>query len=845
MKNKLLIIDGNSLANRAYYALPYLTNKKGQFTGAVFGFVNMLIKILSEEKPTHLLVTFDFGRKTFRNEIYAEYKAHRKPTPPELKESLKLLKETLDKMNITRVEQEGIEADDIIGTLSKNTNLFDGKVLILSGDRDVLQLVDERVDVMLTKKGISETQLVTHQNIEELYELSASQIIDLKALMGDASDNIPGIAGVGEKTALKLLKDFGTVENVVANIESQKGALKEKLESGKELALVSKQLATINTNANFAEIDFNNLVVNFPFDEKVYALFEELEFNSLLKKAEYFDFDKSQIASQKPEEVKIVVKTAEDLKRHVSNAQKTKVLAFDILKTNTFAFDEGTVIVLDNEHTLFNQAISTQEIVNAIKHVLEDESVLKISSDLKAHMHLFDKYSVEIKGKVFDTEIAEYLLFAGIKRKPQEAQANILIETFTSQTNQLKEMQLVDLFEKVEIPLVFVLFEMEKSGFKIDDNALNQIGDSLKEELDELTKQIHLQAGEEFNINSPKQLGQILFEKLELFAYGNKKNSTGIEILNQLYDKHAIIPLIVRYRKLFKLSSTYVESYKQIVKESGNIIHTVFNQTTASTGRLSSTEPNLQNLPIKDQEGKKLRKLFVSKFENGQIVSADYNQIELRLLADFSQDKNMLAAYNNGKDIHSTTASQIFDVPLEEVTPSMRSEAKAVNFGIVYGISDYGLSTSIQSTKKQAKEYIDKYFETYSGVKQYLDNQVASTKKTGLVRTMFGRIRRVPEINSAKFVERQFGERVAMNMPLQGTASDIIKLAMISVSKKLKEQNLKSQLILQIHDELLVDAAEAEVEAVKKLLKQEMENVAKLSVKLVVDVSHGKTWFDT
>lgn len=844
MKNKLLIIDGNSLTNRAYYALPYLTNSKGQFTGAVFGFVNMLIKILAEETPTHLLVAFDHARKTFRNEIYAEYKAHRKPTPPELIASLNLLKETLDKMGIARIEKQGIEADDIIGTLAKNFDSFDGEILILSGDRDVLQLVDKSVKVMLTKKGISETQLVTAENIEELFELSPSQIIDLKALMGDASDNIPGVAGVGEKTALKLLKEFGTVEKVLENLDSQKGALKEKLENGKEMALVSKQLATININADFEKISSENLVVNFPFNEKVYNLFKDLEFNSLIKKQEYFSLKNPEKLEIKEPTIEIIIKTQEELKQAVEKAKETKIFAFDLFKTNTFATEEGTCLKLDAEHTLFNQALTALEISVALKEVLEDESILKVSDDLKAHMHLFDKYGVEIKGKVFDTQIAEYLLFAGIKRKQQEYSANLLLEKYVEQKLQLKEMKLEKLFEEMEIPLVFVLFKMEKSGFKIDTNALDTISKSLLEELEKLTKSIHFLAGEEFNLNSPKQLGQILFEKLNLVAYNNKKNSTSIEILNQLQGKHPIIELIIRYRKLFKLSSTYVESYKQIVSESGDIIHTVFNQTTASTGRLSSTEPNLQNIPIKDEEGKKLRKLFVSKFKDGLIVSADYNQIELRLLADFSQDKNMLWAYNHGKDIHATTASQIFGVPLESVTPTMRSEAKAVNFGIVYGISDYGLSTSIQSTKKQAKDYIDRYFETYSGVKTYLDAQVENTKKTGIVRTIYDRLRRVPEINSAKYMERQFGERVAMNMPLQGSASDIIKIAMINVNKRLEKEKLKSQLILQIHDELIVDATKDEVEIVKQILKQEMENVITLSVKLVVDVSVGQTWFD-
>ena len=838
MNKKLLIIDGNSLINRAFYALPYLTNSKGQFTGAVFGFTNMLVKVLAAENPTHVVVAFDHARKTFRNELYAEYKGTRKATPPELISQLNLLKEVLDKMNIVRVQQEGIEADDIIGTISKS---FEGQVVILSGDKDVFQLVSDNISVMMTKKGISETEIVTPNNMKELYGYTPDQVIFVKSLMGDASDNIPGVSGVGPKTAIKLLEDFGTLDNIYANIESQKGTLKEKLIENKENAYISKELATIKTDCNLEGFDIEKAKLIFPFSAEVATMFKELEFSSLLARKDLFAG--AVIIENKPSKKNETVSSVEVLKQKIKNAQNESVFAFNLCTKPSIAF-KNEAYNLNFELNLFNEGLKIEDVLNQLKTIFEDEKIVKVTSNLKDHLHLFNKHNVVLKGEIFDNSIAEYLINAGIKSGTQNQNASEIYDSYPVNLQALKDLDIYSLYTDIELPLCFVLCNMEKDGFKIDSDELEKLSVKYNEELENLTKQIHALSGQEFNVNSPKQVAEVLFDKLNLKAWGNKKNSTNIDVLTELYDQHEVVPLIVRYRKLFKLNSSYIESYKQIVKEKGEIIHTVFNQTLTSTGRLSSSEPNLQNIPVRDDEGKALRKLFISRFENGNVISADYNQIELRLLASFSGDKNMVEAYKNNKDIHALTASQIFKVDISDVTPNMRRAAKAVNFGIVYGISDYGLSLSIGSSVKRAKDYIESYFETYKDVKTYMDKNIEQAKQTGMVRTLFKRFRKVPEINSSRFQLRQFGERVAMNMPLQGSASDIIKLAMIKIFKALQEENMQSKLILQVHDELIVDTFPGEEEKVICILKDCMENVVSLSVPLPVAISSGKTWFD-
>lgn len=839
MNQKLLIIDGNSLINRAFYALPLLNNSKGQFTGAIFGFTNILVKLLQELKPTHVVVAFDHSRKTFRNELYQDYKANRSGMPQELAAQIEPLKQLLDAMGIVRIEQDGIEADDIIGTISRQAPF---ETNILSGDRDVFQLIDNKTKVVFTVKGVTETIVLDEQQLKQKFSYTPAMVPDLKALMGDSSDNIPGVAGVGPKTALALLEKYGTLEGVYENLENEKGALKQKLEQGKDMAFLSKTLATIKTDCALENFDIEKCKVQFPFSHQVYEQFEQLEFSSLLKRTELFENKQVQKPKQKQQTVQI--QTEQDVENFVFKAQQAGKFAFYMLDKFEIAFNQNTLHTLSTELNFFSSPLEFEKALTLLKSLFEDETTLKITHNLKSHLHLFKKHNIQLKGKIFDLSIANYLINAGVKYDTTVPTANVFFEQHIECEKQLKDLELVYLYENIELPLTYVLCSMEQEGFKIDTEQLDALANKYNQELNLLTQQIYQVADTTFNINSPKQLAEVLFKKLGLKSYLNKKLSTNIDVLNELSDQHPIIPLVIRYRKMFKLYSTYIESYRQIVAKNGDVIHTVFNQTLTSTGRLSSSEPNLQNIPVRDDEGKLLRKLFVSKFENGFIVSADYNQIELRLLAAFSQDPAMMQAYKQGKDIHAITASQIFGVPLDQVSSTMRRDAKAVNFGIVYGISDFGLATGLGISRYKAKDYIEKYFETYKQVKTYMDKNVQTAKEQGMIRTLFGRLRRVNEINSPNYQLRQFGERVAMNMPLQGSASDIIKLAMIVVHNKLKEKNLKSKLILQIHDELIIDAAPSELEQVKTLLKQSMENVVKLDVDLPVEVSVGKTWFD-
>lgn len=837
MNEKLIILDGNSLINRAFYALPFLTNSKGQFTGAVFGFANMLIKLIADEKPSHIVVAFDYARKTFRNQIYEQYKQTRKETPSELVPQFALLKEMLSKMNILQIEKEGIEADDIIGTIAKHSSL---PTLIVSGDRDVLQLIDDSVQVVLTKKGISQTEIVNKQNIKLLYGYLPEQVIDLKALMGDSSDNIPGIAGIGPKTAIRLLEKYKSLDGIYAGLENEKESLKQKLIENKSIAYISKQLATINTNCQI-DFDLEKAKLKFPFSKEVYEFFEQVEFTSILKKSELFEL---QIEKQETKANFVEFTNLSQVQEFKKQCFENKKIAFNLLSKIEFACNQNFTFFINQNVDLFSNGIEINQCIQCLKEVFESEQIEKVCYDLKTHLTIFKKYGIELKGNVFDISLAEYLINAGLKTNKEIVLSQFMFDKEIQLKSKLQELELDKLYFEIELPLSYVLFSMEEEGFKVDTQGLYQLEQKYKEELDNLTNQIYQSVGETFNINSPKQLAEVLFNKLGLKSYLGKKLSTNIEVLNDLADQHEVIPMVIRYRKIQKLVSTYIDVYKKIVSKSGEIIHTVFNQTLTSTGRLSSSEPNLQNIPIRDDEGKNLRKIFVSKFENGYIVSADYNQIELRLLASFSGDENMINAFKNNIDIHTLTASQIFKLPLSEISPQMRRDAKAVNFGIIYGISDFGLATNIGVPRKHAKLYIEKYFENYPMVKKYMDANIEMAKNLGYVKTLFNRIRNIPEISSSNYQLRQFGERVAMNMPLQGSASDIIKLAMIGVHKKLKEKNLESKLILQIHDELIVDCAENELNEVKQILQSVMENAVKLEVDLPVEISSGKTWFD-
>lgn len=847
---KFLIVDGNNIAFRAFYALPSLKTITGELTSVLYGFTNILVKILNEVKPDYIAVAFDKGKKTFRHKMYSEYKVTRTPTPDDLVVQMPKLKELLKAMKIPVLEDVEIEADDIIGILSKS---FDTKNIILSADKDVYQLINKNTYIMAPRNGVSQTAIIDENALYEMYALTPSQIVDFKALMGDSSDNIPGVKGVGEKTALSLLASYNSLDGVYENIYNLKGKLQENLIADKEKAYLSKELATIvvDTNKNYKLEDF---VCEFPFDDSVKTLFLKYQFTALLKRTDLF---KSPTALEPKQVLNII---------NVEGVNQVKELV-DICKNQAelpICIDENAmhVCVNDSEHIIsFEGDLLTikndlQATINLFKDIFESKTVKKIVYDAKKMQHILYRYNIVLKNIGFDVLLARYLIYSGARGVAtvdevfienglsDKVKAHNLLTLKKDYSNLLKEFDLEKLYYEMELPLTNVLFNMEREGFKIDKKELIVLKEKYKAELEQLTNDIHDLAGEKFNINSPKQLSEILFLKLGLHAYNNKKLSTNVTVLNELKNKHEIIPLILQYRQISKLNSTYVSAFEDLMDESTHKIHTVFNQSLTATGRLSSSEPNLQNIPVRTEEGRNIRKLFISSFENGKIITADYNQIELRLLADMSNDLSMITAYNNGEDIHKRTASEIFGVALDDVTPELRDNAKAINFGIIYGISDYGLSQSIGGTRKDASEFIRMYFKKYPNVEQYMKANVEFCKKNGYAKTYFNRRRNIPEITSTNKNLQNFGERAAMNMPLQGTASDIIKLAMIKVFDAIKNLNLKSRLILQVHDELVIDTHPEEVEKIIQILKTEMENVVRLKVSLVTSISVGDTWFE-
>lgn len=848
--DKFVIIDGNSLINRAFYALPLLTNSKGEYSNGVYGFVNILIKAILDLHPKYIAVAMDYSRHTFRNELYREYKGKRKETPAELKPQFAILKSMLECMGIKYIEKEGYEADDIIGTLSCAYNTEN---IIITGDRDSLQLIDDRNTVYLTKKGISEVKVMNDESYFEEYSLKPSQVVDLKALMGDASDNIPGVPGVGEKTALSLMRQFGSLDNIYQHLDELSPRVRGLMVAGKDSAYLSKKLSTILTNIDL-DVSLSNFTYSFPFDSKVYEFFKNYDFNSLIKKSDLFSMDKEEKKQSFINANTIVIEDLDTLKKHIKYAQQTGIVALEqVGDTLHLAYDKNCEIVLPCKVDLTSR-VNFFEVLDLLKELLQDEKIEKLCYDIKSMKHLFKSYGIDLVGSKFDVNLAYYLLYAG----EREANRDNVLATYDMSealpsvslfylretlARGLEENNLKKLYDDIEFPLIDVLFDMEMNGFRIDTAVYHDIKSRYSAEVKDMEENIKRIAGFDFNVNSPKQLGEVLFDRLGLVSGNNKKKSTSIEHLEEMCDLHPIIPAIIRYRKVSKFLSTYVEPYGPLIATSP-VIHTMFNQTLTQTGRLSSSKPNLQNIPVRDDEGRALRKMFVSNFEDGGLVSADYSQIELRLLAHMSDDKYLIEAFRENIDIHSVTASEIFDVPIQEVTPLMRRTAKATNFGIIYGISQFGLSQNIGTSRKEAKRYIDKYFERYPKIKQFMDNNIDTAKKTGYAFTLFNRRRRIIELDSPNYMTRQFGERIAMNMPLQGTASDIIKLAMIKVARELKSRNMRSKMILQVHDELIIDCPREEVGEVCNILKENMENVVKLSVPLIVDVSFGKTWFD-
>ena len=862
---KLLILDSNSILNRAFYGVRYLSAKDGTPTNAIYGFLNILLKLIKEQEPDYICAAFDVKAPTFRHKQYEGYKAQRKPMPEGLAAQMPLAKDVLRAMGVTILEKEGYEADDIIGTVARLCEESEISCFIATGDKDDLQLASDKTKVILTvtKSGYNETIIYDDKAVKEKYRVTPTEFIDVKALMGDPSDNIPGVKGVGEKTAMSLIEKHHSIEYIYENIDGigLKGAMLQKMKDGRKMAFMSKELATINRNT---PIEFNAeecVFDGFENNGELYEILKRLELNSIIKKLDLSGGDN--------------VKENEDIfkdfsyqvgdKNMISGDKVTVVLDFDGDNISSAAVGAGNNAVVLNEQ-------------DDIKELLEDDSIAKVMFDVKEAIVKLNG-RIDIKNISDDTAIAAYLVdpakneytieklaseyFGTVIEKPEVKQLSLLDDVETDRSeylakcavalgvlnerigDKIKENGQEKLYHEVELPLVTVLAHLEINGFLVDDNQLKEFADKLGEKIDALTNEIYMLAGEEFNINSPKQLGVILFEKLELKPV--KKTKTGYEtnadVLEKLRDKHPIVNFIMEYRQLAKLKSTYCDGLRAVVNPNTHRIHSVFTQTVTVTGRLSSTEPNLQNIPTRTELGREIRKMFVAK-EGYVLVDADYSQIELRVLAHIANDETMINAFRNNEDIHAVTASQVLGIPLEDVTKEQRSSAKAVNFGIVYGIGEFSLAQDLHISVKEAKAYIESYLEKYHGVRNYMESIKEQAKKDGYVKTMLNRIRYIPELKSPNYNIRQFGERVALNTPIQGTAADIIKLAMVRVDNRLINEGLKSKLILQVHDELIVEAHKDEVDKVKQILSEEMQGAMELNVPLKVDMSTGHSWYD-
>ena len=844
---KILVLDSNSLINRAFYALPNFSNRKGQFTGAIFGYMNMLLRLISEYKPDYIIATFDRHAPTFRKEMYAEYKAQRKGMPDELRAQIEPMKQVLSAMDIPILEMDGYEADDIIGTIAKT---YKEETYIVTGDRDSLQLVDDTTTVLLTRKGVSEIEKFTPEYLKETWNMVPSQIIDLKSLMGDTSDNIPGVPGIGEKTAKDLLEKYETLDGVYAHIDEIKGKLREKLELNKDLAYLSYKLATIKVDTPIS-FDLENAKVVSQYRQELYDILRDLELNKIIEK---LSFNQEIVEKEKIQIESELISNTSDLSKVKDDIKKAKCFALAINENIEIAVAKDKAYTVQLSDNLL-EGIFFDNFLYEMKDIFEDESIKKIIFDVKSFMYELKHVEAKINNYE-DILVMAYVLDANRNFKSIDDlfnsfdininnQAAGLLYLLESVQKLLKEKNLEHLYLDIEKPLIEVLFDMEQAGFAVDKGLLESLSTKFKAELSNLTTQIYDAAGVEFNINSPRQLGHILFEVLNLDSKNAKTKtgfSTNVEVLQELQYSHPIIPLILRYRELEKLRSTYLDGMLPLIDQDGKI-HTVFKQTVTATGRLSSTEPNLQNIPVRKEEGRQIRGMFIAS--KGQtLVCADYSQIELRLMASFSKDEGMISDFNSGKDIHAATASKIFNVPLQFVDKDLRRQAKAVNFGIIYGITNFGLSQDLGIPVYQAKEFTTNYFKTYPRVQAYMDELVEKATKCGYAQTLMGRIRTIPELTMSNRNMQGFGKRVAMNMPLQGSASDIIKLAMIKVYDELKKKNLKAKLIMQVHDELIIDTPLNEVEEVKVLLKEAMENVVKLEVPLIAEVGVGDNWLE-
>ncbi len=850
MAGKYIIVDGSSLVHRAFYALPTMTTSNGQFTNAVFGFTNMIVKLIADLKPAGIVVAFDKGKHTFRNEQYAEYKAQRKPTPSELSEQFPAAREVLEALGITVLEIAGFEADDIIGTLASKADPGQ-EILIVTGDRDALQLVSPQVHVLLTKRGISEFEEVDPTALTFSYGLTPQQVIEMKGLMGDASDNIPGVPGVGEKTAKKLIDDFGSIDGVYSNIDQIAGVkLKEKLLANKELAYLSKQLATIECNAP-VPTDITQYSVN-PDMDKVRQVAEKYEFRALQGKIANWFFSDSAIpgpaaapAAELPHCREIACEAEfAALEKQIRQLGTLFFLADYAGEKPVDAFrGAGVAVGGDNCHI----AVDTPA-WNGFLGLLADAALPKVTHDAKKVFNVCHAKGIAFAGLQFDTMVAAYLINpTGSDYSLEQLSAAVLPELFARQQTKLSEIGATELWQTIELPLIETLSLMETQGIQLDRSALDAMDTEIAAKIQELLGKIYELAGESFNVNSTKQLGVILFEKLGLPVGKKTKTgySTDVEVLEKLAGAHPVIDHLLEYRMLTKLKSTYLDGLRPLIRPETGRVHTHFNQTVTATGRLSSSDPNLQNIPIRSELGRKIRSLFVPGQGYDLLVAADYSQIELRILAHLAGDQNMIRSFLSGEDIHTRTAAEVFGLPIDQVSAELRSRAKAVNFGIVYGISDYGLSQGIGVSRKEAAEYIAGYFARYPAVKDFIDTTIMEARMTGYVSTLFGRRRYLPDINSHNFNLRSFAERTAMNTPVQGTAADIIKKAMITVQRELTEKGLKSRMLLQVHDELVLEVVAAELPVVAALLKEAMETAVQLSVPLSVDVKQGPNWAET
>ena len=880
MSEKIVLIDGHSILNRAFYGIPELTNSEGLHTNAVYGFLNILFKILDEEKAQYLAVAFDLKAPTFRHKMYAEYKGTRKAMPEELREQVPIMKEVLSAMGVPLLMKEGYEADDLLGTIAGQAERAGLEVSIVSGDRDLLQLATDKVQIRIPKTKRTGTEIENYYaaDVKEKYLVTPTEFVDVKALMGDASDNIPGIPGVGEKTATKIISEFGSIENAHDHLEEIKpNKAKLSLEEHYDLAVLSKTLAKINTESPVT-LDLQAAKLTDLYTPEAFTWMKKLEFKNLLSRF-HVEAPKDEAADYFE-----LADTREKAEKFLEKAAKAESFGFAWIEEKDKIYglalslgDEGTAFLLA-EGSFDENGLALDFLRDHLEELLVYGKTAAVL-DLKSQLDLF---TVPDREKLFDLSIGAYLVNPLKDHYPYEDiakeyldqlipgraelfgkdplekakengevfakwacyQAYVAAAALEPVLAKLRELEMEHLFRDIEMPLVYTLRDMERAGISVEAEALKTYGDQLAGRIRELETAIYEQAGETFNINSPKQLGVILFEKMQL--PGGKKTKTGYstaaDVLEKLAPEHPIVASILEYRTLAKLKSTYADGLAGFIGPDGRI-HSTFNQTITATGRISSTEPNLQNIPVRMELGRLIRKVFVPK-PGCVFVDADYSQIELRVLAHLSRDERLIQAYRDAEDIHRITASQVFHIPFDEVTPLQRRNAKAVNFGIVYGISSFGLSQDLSISRKEASEYIEKYFETYPGIKSFLDGLVENAKKNGYVTTLYGRRRPMPELKSSNFMQRSFGERVAMNAPIQGTAADIIKIAMIHVSERLKKEQLKSRLILQVHDELLIEAEESELEQVKTILREEMQGAAELSVRLEIDMHTGKNWYE-